>query len=64
MEGLYIEMIYDEEINRILYASKYYQTQKMDKYIVKDYNSNKRKRSYSEDDTLILDAINKKIYYL
>jgi hypothetical protein len=64
MEGLYIEMIYDEEINRILYASKYYQTQKMDKYIAKDYNSNKRKRSYSEDDTLILDAINKKIHYL
>ncbi len=32
----------------------------MSKYGAKDYNTNKRKRSYSEDDTLILDAINKK----
>jgi hypothetical protein len=59
MEGLHIEVIFDEELNKILYASKYYQTQKMNKYIVKEYNSNKRERSYSEDDTLILDAINK-----
>jgi len=59
MEGLHIELIFDEELNKILYASKYYQTQKMNKYIVKDYNTNKRERSYSEDDTLILDAINK-----
>lgn len=60
IEGLHIELIFDEEINKILYASKYYQTQKMDKGIVKEYNNNKRKRSYSEDDTLILDAIDKK----
>ena len=59
IEGLYIEVIYDEEINKILYASKYYQTQKMTKYCAKDYNSTKRKRRYSEDETLILDAINK-----
>jgi len=31
----------------------------MNKYIAKDYNNKKRDRSYSEDDTLILDAINK-----
>jgi len=59
MEGLHIELIFDEELNKILYASKYYQTQKMNKYIAKDYNNKKRDRSYSEDDTLILDAINK-----
>jgi hypothetical protein len=60
-EGLYIELIYDEEINKILYASKYYQTQKMNKSCAKDYNNEKRERSYSEDDILILDAINKNV---
>jgi len=59
MEGLYIELIYDEDIDTILYASKYYQTQKMSKYYAKDYNLKKRKRSYSEDESMILHAINK-----
>ncbi len=60
-EGIYIELIYDENCNKILYASKYYQTQKMSKGIAKLYNIEKRERSYSEDDTMILDAINKNI---
>ena len=61
IEGVYIELIYDESINKILYASKYYQTQKMDKKICKEYIIEKRERSYSEDDNMILDAINKNI---
>jgi hypothetical protein len=59
MEGLYIELIYDEELNTILYASKYYQTQKMTKGYAKEYNLKKRKRSYSEDESMILNAISK-----
>jgi hypothetical protein len=59
-EGLNIELVYDEEINKILYASTYYQTQKMDKKCSKEYTTHRRERSYSEDDTLILDAIHKK----
>ena len=55
--GLYIESIYDDESNVILYASKYYQTQKMNKGCAKDYQVQKRKRSYSEDDTMILNVV-------
>ena len=30
-KGIYIEVIYDEDSNKIIYASKYYTTQKMEK---------------------------------
>jgi len=58
-QGLFIETIYDDNNNMILYASKYYVTQKMDKFIAKEYSKNKRKRSYSEDDTMILNTVEK-----
>ena len=54
---LYVEMIYDETNNSILYASQYFLTQKMDKYAAKVFKTEKRKRSYSEDETMILNAI-------
>jgi len=57
--GIFIESIYDDNVNMILYASKYYVTQKMDKFIAKEYSKNKRKRSYSEDDTMILNTVEK-----
>ena len=57
--GLYIECIFDEKSQTILYASQYFLTQKMDKYIAKEYSKNKRKRSYSEDDTMILNTVEK-----
>ena len=56
---LYLESIYDETSNILLYASKYYVTQKMDKNLAQDFKIEKRKRSYSEDETLILDTIKK-----
>ena len=56
---LYLESIYDETSNILLYASKYYVTQKMDKNSAKEFKLEKRKRSYSEDETLILDTIKK-----
>jgi len=49
----YIESIYNEENNQLLYASQYYLTI-MDKFLSKHYQLNKRTRSYSEDETLIL----------
>jgi len=56
---IYLESIYDETSNILLYASKYYVTQKMDKGLAKEFKIEKRKRSYSEDETLILDTIKK-----
>jgi hypothetical protein len=57
IDGLYIESIYDDFSNMILYASKYYQTQKMSKGCVNEYKQEKRERSYSEDDTIILNTV-------
>jgi hypothetical protein len=57
--GVYIESIYDDNINILLYASKYYQTQLMDKNLAKNYKVNKRTRSYSEDHISILSELDK-----
>ena len=57
-KGIYIESIYNEETNQLLYASPYYLTI-MDKFMSKKYQSNKRSRSYSEDETIILNEIDK-----
>jgi hypothetical protein len=57
--GLYIELIFDEKTNTILYASQYFITQKMDKYIAKKFKTEKRDRSYSDDENMILQAVSK-----
>jgi len=57
IKGIYIESIYDNATNNILFASKFYLTQMMDKHIAKMYKLNKRERSYSEDDTLIMNTM-------
>jgi len=54
---LYLESIYNDDSNMILYASQYYITQKMNKSLAKDFIIEKRKRSYSEDETNILNTI-------
>lgn len=59
MNGIYIECIFNEDTNQIIYASQYYLTI-IDKFISNNYYLNKRKRSYSEDETLIMDEVNKK----
>jgi len=56
-KGLYIESIYDDESNVILYASKYYQTQKMIKG--NNYKEERKKRSYSDDDMQIMNLMKK-----
>ena len=60
-EGIYIELIYDETNHSILYASQYFITQKMDKYAAKEFVVQKRKRSYSDDESMILGAISSKV---
>lgn len=57
--GIYIELIYNEDNHSILYASQYFITQKMDKYAAKDFKMQKRKRSYSDDENMILIAVSK-----
>lgn len=57
--SLYIELIYNEDSNSILYASQYFVTQKMDKYIAEEFKLQKRKRSYSDDENMILTAVSK-----
>jgi len=59
IQGIYLESIYDDTSNQMLYASQYYLTQKMDKKCAKEFVIEKRKRSYSEDENMILDTIKK-----
>jgi DnaJ-class molecular chaperone len=59
VNGLYLETIFDEDTNTILYASQYYLTQQMDKASSKNFHLEKRKRSYSEDESMILNTIKK-----
>lgn len=56
---LYLETIYDEKTKKILYASQYYISQKMDKGCAKIFVQERRKRSYSEDENMILNTIKK-----
>ena len=57
--GVYLELIYDENEYYILYASQYYITQKMDKFHGKTYKQERRERSYSDDENMILKSIKK-----
>ena len=57
--GIHLETIYDENEYYILYASQYYITQKMDKCHGKTYKNERRERSYSDDENMILQSIKK-----
>ena len=57
IQGVFIESIYDDNSNNLLFASKYYLTQMIDKHLVNNYKINKRDRSYSEDETIILKTV-------
>ena len=58
IKGLYIESIYNDTNMKpdLLYASPYYLTT-MDKHLSRSYKKNKRERSYSEDETIILNSL-------
>jgi hypothetical protein len=56
-KGIYIECIYDDNIEcNLLYASQYYLTT-IDKQNVIKYNKNKRERSLSDNDKTVLEPI-------
>ncbi len=59
INGIYIEIIYNEDNHSILYASQYFLNEKMDKYLAKKFKIQKRTRSYSDDENMILNAISK-----
>jgi len=59
IEGLFLESIYDEESRTLLYASHYYVTQKMNKLNAKTFKRERRERSYSDDENMILKTIKK-----
>jgi hypothetical protein len=61
MKDMHIECIYDDEIVcNLLYASKYYlSTIEKDKAI--KYSKNKRERSLSDNDKVILEPVAKKL---
>ena len=58
-EGLFLESIYDEENGKILYASQYYVTQRMNKSSAKIFKKEIRERSYSDEENIILKTIRK-----
>jgi hypothetical protein len=58
-EGLFLELIYDDISKAILYASQYYVTQKMNKSYSKTFKQERRERSYSDDENMILNIVKK-----
>ena len=57
-DGLFLELIYDD-ISSLVYASQYYVTQKMNKSHSKIFKQERRERSYSDDENMILNIIKK-----
>jgi len=58
-DGLFLELIYDDISSLVLYASQYYLTQKMNKSYSKIFKQERRERSYSDDENMILNIIKK-----
>jgi len=58
-KGIYIECIYDENTNNLIYASTYYLSA-MKKECAVDYKERKRARSYSEEEIEILNEVKQK----
>jgi hypothetical protein len=56
---LYLETIYDDDTRKILYASQYYITQKMNKSNGKIFKRERRERSYTDDENMILNILKK-----
>ena len=56
-KNLHIECIYEDDIRcKLIYASKYYQTNMMNKENVIKYTKFKRERNLSENEKIILDT--------
>jgi hypothetical protein len=60
IHDVHIECIYEDDILcKLIYASRYY-LQHVDKRAVVIYNKFKRERSYSDNETIILEIVEKK----
>jgi hypothetical protein len=55
--NIYIESIYDDEQERLLYTSTYYRKKCMHKKCVKKHKEERKTRSYSETDMEILSIV-------
>ncbi len=58
-KGIYIESIYDENKNNVLYASRYYLST-MRKESAIQYKEQKKKNAYSEEENRILNEVKPK----
>ena len=56
-EGVFIELIYDLFKNKVLYASQYYITNKMDKYTAKEFKLERKTIVYSDIENVILNIV-------
>jgi len=56
---LYIELIYDDNYNQIVYASKYYVSKKMNNISLKTYIEKKNKTRYTDNNIKIIEIMNK-----
>lgn len=54
---LYIETIYNEISNKIIYTSQYYRTQKMNKTIGKNIKNDRKHNNFSIEEMTILNTI-------
>jgi hypothetical protein len=58
LKFLHVESIYHDDTSQILYASTYYVTQLMNKNMANKYIKKERERTYSADETMILNVLN------
>lgn len=56
-DNIYIESIYDDDEERLIYASTYYRKHCMHKKCVKKHKEERKTRSYSETDMEILNIM-------
>jgi hypothetical protein len=57
IKGVNLESIFNNDSNNLIYGSKYYLTQLVEKHFSDDFYYRRRTRSYSETDALILKEI-------
>ena len=61
IKKIFIECIYEDDVVcKLLYASRYYQTTMQKDNFIK-YNKNKRERSLSDNEKLLLEQVSKKV---
>lgn len=57
IKGVKLETLFNNDSNNLIYGSKYYLTQLLDKKTMSDFEYRRKTRSYSETDALLLKEI-------